>query len=100
MTITQVTQYQLAGFLLLLHRLDNSKKSLYIQIIFSKKAGIMRRPQNLLDIQSHCVITQIMLSFLSIDQMKNYFLQYYYHQLGPEWVFQIWSNSFVMENLG
>ena len=68
--------------------------------IFSKKAGIMRRPQNLLDIKSHCVITNIMFSFLPIDQMKNLYLEYYYNQLGPERVFQIWSNMFTIENLG
>ena len=60
----------------------------------------MRRPQNLLDIKSHCVITNIMLLFLSIDQMKNGYLEYYHNQLGSERVFQIWSNVFIIENLG
>ena len=73
----------------------------FMQIyIFSKKAGIMRRPQNLLDIKSHCLITNIMFLFLSIDQMKNGYLQYYHNQLGPKRVFQIWSNVFIIENLG
>ena len=60
----------------------------------------MRRPQNLLDIKSHCLITNIMFLFLSIDQMKNGYLQYYHNQLGPKRVFQIWSNVFIIENLG
>ena len=54
----------------------------------------------MLDIQSHCVITNIMLLFLSIDQMKNLYLETYYNQLGSERVFEIWTNMFVIENLG
>ena len=41
-----------------------------------------------------------MLLFVSIDQMKNYYLEENYNHLGPEMVFQIWSNVFVIENLG
>ena len=41
-----------------------------------------------------------MLLFVSIDQMKNYYLEENYNYLGPEMVFQIWSNVFVIENLG
>ena len=60
----------------------------------------MRRPQNLLDIQSHAVMTNIMFLFLSIDQLKHSYLETYYDQLGLEKVFQIWTNVFVFENLG
>ena len=67
---------------------------------FSKFYKISPRTQTLISIKSQCLYTNSVVMSVFIDQIKNWILEAYHQQLGPDMTFIIWWLSFYFENIG
>ena len=71
-----------------------------INVFLSKVSGIIRRQQNILEIRGQCVYTCLLISFMSLDQFKNHYLEVNYHKMSQNTVFDLWMSVFIIENIG
>ena len=71
-----------------------------INSFLSKVSGIIRRQQNILEIRGQCIYTCLLISFMSLDQFKNHYLEVNYHKMSQNTVFDLWMSVFIIENIG
>ena len=69
-------------------------------MFFSKFHKISSHGRNLISLKHQYIWTNSVVLAVFVDQIKNWVLQAYHKDLGPELTFKLWWFSFYLENLG
>ena len=69
-------------------------------MFFSKFHKISSHGRNMISLKHQYIWTNSVVLAVFVDQIKNWLLQAYHQDLGPELTFKLWWFSFYLENLG
>ena len=64
------------------------------------KNGIIRKPQNIIDIKIQFCYTFLLNHINSLDQVLNLILELNYENIGPTKAFNVWWLFFLVEKFG